>query len=67
MRIGGFHDCCILLSVIGKRLADAGLNDLIIELKIMGEESADQIINGKHFNNAMTMPCCCRGLNEKKN
>ena len=53
LRMGGFHACCIFLSVIGKSFADASLKDLIIESRIMGEESGDQIMNGKHFNNAM--------------
>ena len=53
LRMGGFHDCCIFLSVIGKLFADAGLKDLIIESRIMGEKSVDQIMNGKHFNNVM--------------
>ena len=53
LRMGGFHACCIFLSVTGKRFADAGLKDLIIESRIMGEESVDQIMNGKHFNNAI--------------
>ena len=69
LRMGGFHACCIFLSVIGKRFADAGLKDLIIESRIMGEESVDQIMNGKHFNNAIhkNTLCCCRGPDKKKN
>ena len=51
--MGGFHACCIFFSVIGKRFADASLKDLIIESRMMGEESVDQIMNEKHFNNAI--------------
>ena len=53
LRMGGFHACCTFLSVIGKRFVNACLKGLIIESRIMREESVDQIMNGKHFNNAM--------------
>ena len=53
LRMGGFHATCIFLGVIGKRFADAGLKDLIIETGLIGEDSAEQLLKGKHYNNAM--------------
>ena len=35
LRFGAFHTTCIFLSTIGKRFADAGLKDWILELKIL--------------------------------
>ena len=68
LRMGGFHACCIFLSVISKRFADAGLKDLIIQSRIMGEESVDQIMNGKHFKNAMRIHhAVAEAMTRKKN
>ena len=53
LRMGGFHASCIFLAVIGKRFGDAGLKDLIIESGLLGEGSVEQVIKGKHYNNAM--------------
>ncbi len=36
LRMGAFHTSCIFLSVIGKRFADAGLRDLIVEANLVG-------------------------------
>ena len=35
LRFGAFHTTCIFLSTIGKRFADAGLKDWILELRIL--------------------------------
>lgn len=53
LRMGGFHAVCIFMGVIGKRFSEAGLKDLIVESGLMGEDSARQTLNGKHYNNAM--------------
>lgn len=53
LRMGGFHASCNFLAVIGKRFGDAGLKDLIIESGLLGEGSVDQVLKGKHYNNAM--------------
>ena len=52
-RLGGFHTMCIFIAVIGKRFADAGLCDIVIEANLLGESSVDQMFKGKHYNNAM--------------
>ena len=53
LRLGGFHTMCIFIAVIGKRFADAGLRDIAIEANLLGESSVDQMLKGKHYNNAM--------------
>ena len=53
LRLGAFHTMCIFIAVIGKRFGDAGLRDIIIESNLLGESSVDQVLKGKHYNNAM--------------
>ena len=53
LRMGGFHAACIFLCVIGKSCADSGLKDIIVESALVGEDSAQQVLKGKHYNNAM--------------
>ena len=51
--LGAFHTMCIFIAVIGKRFCDAGLRDIVIESNLLGESSVDQMLKGKHYNNAM--------------
>ena len=37
LRLGGFHIILTFLAVIGKRFADGGLRDLIIEAELIGK------------------------------
>ncbi len=53
LRLGGFHTMCIFIAVIGKRFGDAGLRDIVIESNLLGESSVEQMLKGKHYNNAM--------------
>ena len=53
LRMGGFHATCIFLSVIGKRFSDAGLKDVIVETGLLAEDTVEQLLKGKHYNNAM--------------
>ena len=53
LRLGAFHTTCIFIAVIGKRFGDAGLRDIVIESNILGESSVEQILKGKHYNNAV--------------
>ena len=48
--MGSFHACRIFLTVIGKRFEFAGLHDLIVEARLSGPESVNQILNGKEYN-----------------
>lgn len=43
LRLGAFHSMCIFIAVIGKRIGDAGLRDIIVESNQLGESSVDQI------------------------
>ena len=49
--MGGFHATCVSLSVIGKRFANGGLKDLIVESGFLGEDQASQMLKGKYYNN----------------
>ena len=40
-----FHTICTFLSVIGKRLQDAGLRDLIIESALIAEGPVPDVLN----------------------
>ena len=53
LRLGAFHTICIFIAVIGKRFADAILRDLVIESNLLRESSVEQMLKGKHYNNAM--------------
>ena len=48
--MGGFYACVIFLAVIGKRFVFGGLHDLIVEARLSGPESVNQILNGKEYN-----------------
>ena len=53
LRLEAFHTMCIFIAVIGKRFGDAGLRNLVIESNLLGESSVEQMLKGKHYNNAM--------------
>ena len=53
IRMGGFHACCILLTVFGKRFASAGLRDVIIETGLVGPSSVESVLRGKQYNYGM--------------
>ena len=48
--MGGFHACGFFLTVIGKKFGSAGLYDLIVEARLSGLESVNQILNIKEYN-----------------
>ena len=53
--MGGFHIACAFLAVIGKRFAQSGLSDLVVEAGILGPNTVERAMNGKHYNNAVRM------------
>ena len=53
LRMGDFHGICIFLVVLGKRFGDEGLKDLVVEDDLIGNETVDQALNGKPYNNAL--------------
>ena len=55
LRMGGFHIPCAFLAGIGKRFADSGLLDLVVEAGIFGPNAVERAMGGKHYNNAVRM------------
>ena len=39
-----------VLAIIGKRFADAGLADLLIESGVLGPSTVCSVLSGKHYN-----------------
>ena len=56
--MGGFHTMCVFMAVIGKIYGDAGLRDLLIESVISTEGRVEQVLRGKHCNNAVFAHLC---------
>ena len=56
--MGGFHAVCIFMAVIGKIYGEAGLRDLLIQLGISTEGRVEQVLRGKHYNNAIFAHLC---------
>ena len=53
LRMGDFHSICIFLGVLGKRFGVVGLKYLAVEASLIGNETVDQALKGKHYNNAL--------------
>ena len=53
LRLGDFHICMTLLTVIGKRFADAGLHSILVESGIVGPSAVATVLSVKHFNRAI--------------
>ena len=53
LRMGGFHATCVFLGVIGKQFGDAGLKDVMVEAGIVGEDAAQKVLRGRHYNSGM--------------
>jgi hypothetical protein len=51
--MGAFHTSCPFLAVIGKRFADAGLKDILVEEEVVVSSAVAPVLHGKHFNRAM--------------
>ena len=50
LRMGSFHIACTFLAVLGKRFADAGLRDLLVESGVIASGSVAAVLDGKHYN-----------------
>ena len=57
-RMSRFYAVCIFMVVIGKIYGDAGLRDLLIQSGISTEGRVEQLLRGKHYNNAMFAHVC---------
>ena len=53
LRMSGFHVTHVFPGVIGKRFGDADLKDVTAEAEILGEDAAQKVLKGKHYNNGM--------------
>ena len=53
LRMGSFHIICTFLSVLGKRFGESGLQDLLIESRLVGSGSVNGVLRGKHYNRAL--------------
>ena len=49
---------CVFMAVIGKIYTDAGLRDLLVESGISSKGRVEQVLRGKHYNNAMFAHLC---------
>jgi len=55
LRMGAFHTICAFMAAIGKRFADAGLADILIESDIVATGSVSGVLEGRHYNRAVRM------------
>lgn len=53
LRMGSFHVITTFLAVIGKRYADAGLVDILIESGVIAYGSMNGVLEGRHYNRAI--------------
>ena len=53
VRLGEFHTCMSFLAILGKRFADAGLRDLLVEAGVVAEGSMNGVLNGHHYNRSI--------------
>ena len=58
LRMGTFHTICNALSILGKRFGDGGLKDICIEAELVAEGSINGVLDGKHYNRAVTVHKC---------
>lgn len=53
LRMGTFHTIGVLLAVIGKRFANSGLQQLLVDGDVVSAGSANAVLDGKHYNRAV--------------
>eukprot|EP00117_Sycon_ciliatum_P030087 scpid76054/ scgid23802/ len=53
--MGSFHTICSFLGVIGKRFADSGLSDLLLDAGVIGPSACKAAMSGKHYNRAIRL------------
>ena len=53
VRIGGFHTVSCFIAAIGKLWGDGGLRDLLVESDVYAGSTADLMLAGKQFHNAV--------------
>jgi len=50
LRLGGFHSLSTFIFALGKRWADGGLRDLLVDSDVYAGNTVEQILTGKQFN-----------------
>ena len=50
LRLGVFHTACVMMYTMGKRFADAGLKDILIETDLIAEGSVTSVWEGRLYN-----------------
>ncbi len=50
LRLGAFHTACVMMSIMGKRFADAGLKDILIETDLIAEGYVTSVLEGRLYN-----------------
>ena len=53
IHLGEFHTVCCYMAALGSMMADSGFEDLVIESGICASGSTAQVMNGKHYNQAL--------------
>ena len=53
LRLGGFHMSMTMMSVIGKRFTDSGLESILVESGVVGPSAVHGVMSGKHYNRAL--------------
>ena len=53
VRLGEFHTAMAFLAIIGKRFADAGMKDILIESEVVAEGSINGVVSSHHYNRSM--------------
>ena len=61
LRMGSFHVIWTFFAVLGKRYADAGLADILIESGVGAYGSMNGILEGRHYNRAIRAHKSLRG------
>ena len=59
VRLGGFHIALNFLSLLGKKFADSGLDDLLIESGVYAAGSTSALMKGKSYNRGIRAHKLC--------
>ena len=51
--VGTFHLVCAYFKMVGKKMADSGLSDVLLEAGLIGSGSVHGVLSGKHYERAM--------------
>ena len=49
MKLGGFHAAVNFMGTVGHLMKGSGIEKLLVESSACNKETADKILNGKHY------------------